>query len=152
MGMAVIFVMALSTLVTSLLQKYLLVPFNLTFLQTIVFILVIATLVQMVEIILKKISPPLYQALGIFLPLISTNCAILGIAILVTQKPDFSLLDSTLYAIFTAIGYTVAIVIFAGLREQLSLVKVPKKLDGVPIALIISGILAMAFMGFANLV
>jgi electron transport complex protein RnfA len=135
-----------------LLQKYLLVPFNLTFLQTIVFILVIATLVQMVEIILKKISPPLYQALGIFLPLISTNCAILGIAILVTQKPDFSLLDSTLYAIFTAIGYTVAIVIFAGLREQLSLVKVPKKLDGVPIALIISGILAMAFMGFANLV
>ncbi|HXK74468.1 MAG TPA: Rnf-Nqr domain containing protein, partial [Bacteroidales bacterium] len=98
------------------------------------------------------ISPPLYQALGIFLPLISTNCAILGIAILVTQKPDFSLLDSTLYAIFTAIGYTVAIVIFAGLREQLSLVKVPKKLDGVPIALIISGILAMAFMGFANLV
>ncbi|HQA87172.1 MAG TPA: Rnf-Nqr domain containing protein, partial [Bacteroidales bacterium] len=140
------------TLVTSLLQKYLLVPFNLTFLQTIVFILVIATLVQMVEIILKKISPPLYQALGIFLPLISTNCAILGIAILVTQKPDFSLLDSTLYAIFTAIGYTVAIVIFAGLREQLSLVKVPKKLDGVPIALIISGILAMAFMGFANLV
>jgi electron transport complex protein RnfA len=152
MGMAVIFVMALSTLVTSLLQKYLLVPFNLTFLQTIVFILVIATLVQMVEIILKKISPPLYQALGIFLPLISTNCAILGIAILVTQKPDFSLLDSTLYAIFTAIGYTVAIVIFAGLREQLSLVKVQKKLDGVPIALIISGILAMAFMGFANLV
>lgn len=152
MGMAVIFVMALSTLVTSLLQKYLLVPFNLTFLQTIVFILVIATLVQMVEIILKKISPPLYQALGIFLPLISTNCAILGIAILVTQKPDFSLLESTLYAIFTAIGYTVAIVIFAGLREQLSLVKVPKKLDGVPIALIISGILAMAFMGFANLV
>lgn len=152
MGAAVTFVMALATLVTSLINVYILNAFGLQFLQTIVFILIIATLVQIVEIILKKISPALYQALGIFLPLITTNCAILGIAIAVTQKPGFSILDSTIYAIATAIGFLVAIVIFAGLREQLELVKVPKAMQGVPIALITAGILAMAFMGFANLV
>jgi electron transport complex protein RnfA len=144
--------MALATLVTSLINVYILNAFGLQFLQTIVFILIIATLVQIVEIILKKISPVLYQALGIFLPLITTNCAILGIAIAVTQKPEFSILDSTIYAIATALGFLVAIVIFAGLREQLDLVKVPKAMKGVPIALITAGILAMAFMGFANLV
>ncbi len=152
MGAAVTFVMALATLVTSLINVYILNAFGLQFLQTIVFILIIATLVQIVEIILKKISPVLYQALGIFLPLITTNCAILGIAIAVTQKPEFSILDSTIYAIATALGFLVAIVIFAGLREQLDLVKVPKAMKGVPIALITAGILAMAFMGFANLV
>ena len=152
MGVAVIFVMTLATLVTSLVQVYVLVPLEITFLQTIAFILIIAALVQMVEIVLKKTSPSLYQALGIFLPLITTNCAVLGVAIGVTQKPDFSILDSLVYTVATAIGFTVAILIFAGLREQLELVKVPKAMRGVPIALITAGILSMAFMGFANLV
>lgn len=157
MGVAVVFVMALATLVTSALQKYILVPLEITFLQTIVFILVIAALVQMVEIMLKKLSPSLYKALGVYLPLITTNCAVLGIAIKVTEQPiiaahGFSILDSTLYAVAIAIGFTVAIVIFAGIREQLELVEIPKGMKGVPIALITAGILAMAFMGFANLV
>lgn len=151
MGAAVLFVMTLATLVTSLINGYILVKFDITFLQTITFILVIAALVQMVEIMLKKISPPLYQALGVFLPLITTNCAVLGVAILVTQK-DFSVIDSTLYAIFSALGFAIAITIFAGIREQLEMVKIPKGMQGVPIALIVAGILAMAFMGFANLV
>ena len=152
MGAAVLFVMTLATLVTSVIQQYVLVPLNLQFLQTIAFILIIAALVQMVEIILKKISPSLYQALGIFLPLITTNCAVLGVAITVTQKADFTILDSTLYAVSSAIGFALAIVIFAGLREHLELVKVPKGMQGVPIALITAGILAMAFMGFNGLV
>ena len=152
MGVAVIFVMTLATLVTSLVQVYVLVPLESTFLQTIAFILIIAALVQMVEIVLKKTSPSLYQALGIFLPLITTNCAVLGVAIGVTQKPDFTILDSVIYTAATAVGFTVAILIFAGLREQLELVKVPKAMRGVPIALITAGILSMAFMGFANLV
>ncbi|MCR4681029.1 MAG: RnfABCDGE type electron transport complex subunit A [Bacteroidales bacterium] len=157
MGVAVIFVMALATLVTSALQKYVLVPLNITFLQTIVFILVIASLVQMVEIMLKKLSPSLYKALGVYLPLITTNCAVLGIAIKVTEQPliaahGFSVIDSTIYAVAIAIGFTLAIVIFAGLREQMELVDVPKGMKGVPIALITAGILAMAFMGFQNLV
>lgn len=157
MGVAVIFVMTLATLVTSTVQKYVLVPLNITFLQTIVFILIIAALVQMVEIILKKTSPSLYKALGIYLPLITTNCAVLGIAILVTQKTiipghAFSILDSTLYATSIAIGFTLAIVLFAGIREQMDLVEIPKGMQGVPIALITAGILALAFMGFANLV
>lgn len=151
MGAAVLFVMTLATLVTSLINGYILVKFDITFLQTITFILVIAALVQMVEIMLKKISPPLYQALGVFLPLITTNCAVLGVAILVTQK-EFSVIDSTLYAIFSALGFAIAITIFAGIREQLEMVKIPKGMQGVPIALIVAGILAMAFMGFANLV
>ena len=157
MGAAVTFVMALATLVTSLLQKYVLLPLEITYLQTIVFILVIASLVQMVEIILKKVSPSLYRALGVFLPLITTNCAVLGVAINVTQQTiipshGFSVIDNTLYAVAIAIGFTLAIVIFAGLREQLELVEIPKGMKGVPIALITAGILAMAFMGFANLV
>ena len=157
MGVAVIFVMALATLVTSALQKYILVPLNITFLQTIVFILVIASLVQMVEIMLKKLSPSLYKALGVYLPLITTNCAVLGIAIKVTEQPliaahGFSIIDSTIYAVAIALGFTLAIVIFAGLREQMELVDIPKGMKGVPIALITAGILAMAFMGFQNLV
>lgn len=152
MGVAVTFVMTLATLVTSTLDKFVLVPAGLQFMQTIAFILVIAALVQMVEIILKKVSPVIYQALGIYLPLITTNCAVLGIAIKVTQNPTFSILDSTLYATFTALGFLVAIVIFSGLREQLELNEMPKSMKGVPIALITAGILAMAFMGFANLV
>jgi Na+-translocating ferredoxin:NAD+ oxidoreductase subunit A len=157
MGAAVVFVMALATLVTSTLQMYVLVPLNITFLQTIVFILVIAALVQMVEIMLKKMSPSLYKALGVYLPLITTNCAVLGIAIKVTEQPiiaahGFSILDSTLYAVAIAVGFTLAIVIFAGIREQMELVEIPKGMKGVPIALITAGILAMAFMGFSNLV
>ena len=141
MGAAVTFVMALATLVTSLLQKYILLPLEITYLQTIVFILVIASLVQMVEIILKKVSPSLYRALGVFLPLITTNCAVLGVAINVTQQTiipghGFSVIDNTLYAVAIAIGFTLAITIFAGLREQLELVEIPKGMKGVPIALI----------------
>ena len=156
MGIAVIFVMTLATLVTSLVQIYVLVPLELVFLQTIAFILIIAALVQMVEIILKKTSPALYQALGIFLPLITTNCAVLGVAIDVTQKFDITsstyILDSIIYTASTALGFALAILIFAGMREQLELVTVPKAMRGIPIALITAGILAMAFMGFANLV
>ncbi|MGL5227538.1 MAG: electron transport complex subunit RsxA [Bacteroidales bacterium] len=150
MGAAVAFVMTIATIVTFLMQKYLLEPFGLTFMQTITFILVIASLVQMVEIILKKVSPPLYQALGVFLPLITTNCAILGVAIIVHQK-DLSLLNSVIYAISTAIGFALAMVLFAGIREQLSLTKLPKAMEGTPIALLTAGLLALAFMGFAGI-
>ncbi|MBO5838796.1 MAG: electron transport complex protein RnfA [Bacteroidales bacterium] len=151
MGAAVVFVMTLSTIVTFLLQKFVLVPFGIEFLQTIVFILVIAALVQMVEIILKKISPSLYQALGVFLPLITTNCAVLGISILVVQK-GYNLLEGITYTIGISLGFTLAMVIFAGLREHFELVEVPKGVKGIPIALVTAGILAMAFMGFAGLV
>ena len=151
MGAAVVFVMTLSTIVTFLLHKFVLVPLGIEFLQTILFILVIAALVQMVEIILKKISPLLYQALGVFLPLITTNCAVLGISILVIQK-EYNLLEGVTYTIGISLGFTLAMVIFAGLREHLELVEVPKGVRGIPIALITAGILAMAFMGFAGLV
>lgn len=150
MGAAVTFVMTIATIVTYLLQKYLLDAAGLQFMQTIIFILVIAALVQMVEIILKKVSPPLYQALGVFLPLITTNCAILGVAILVIQK-DYNLMESVVFAISTAIGFTLAMVLFAGIREQLSTTKVPKVMQGIPIALVVAGLLAMAFMGFSGI-
>ena len=142
--------MTIATIVTYLLQKYLLDAAGLQFMQTIIFILVIAALVQMVEIILKKVSPPLYQALGVFLPLITTNCAILGVAILVIQK-DYNLMESVVFAISTAIGFTLAMVLFAGIREQLSTTKVPKAMQGIPIALVVAGLLAMAFMGFSGI-
>jgi electron transport complex protein RnfA len=148
---AVAFVMILATIVTYLIQNYILEKFGLGYLQTIVFILIIASLVQMVEIILKKVSPPLYQALGIFLPLITTNCAILGVAILTVQK-EFNLLEGVIFATSHAIGFGLALVIFAGIREHLDLQNVPKGLKGTPIALIAAGILAMAFMGFSGLV
>ena len=150
MGAAVTFVMTIATIVIYLLQKYLLDAAGLQFMQTIIFILVIAALVQMVEIILKKVSPPLYQALGVFLPLITTNCAILGVAILVIQK-DYNLMESVVFAISTAIGFTLAMVLFAGIREQLSTTKVPKAMQGIPIALVVAGLLAMAFMGFSGI-
>ena len=151
MGAAVTFVMALTALVCWPLQTYVLNAYGIQYMQTIVFILVIAALVQMVEIILKKISPSLYQALGIFLPLITTNCAVLGVALLLVQK-EFNLLESVVYAVSTAIGFALALVIFAGLRERLELADTPKAVKGVPIALITAGILAMAFMGFSGLV
>jgi electron transport complex protein RnfA len=150
MGAAVTFVMLLATIVTYLLQNYLLEPFELGYMQTIVFILVIAALVQMLEIVLKKLSPTLYQALGVFLPLITTNCAILGVAILVIQK-DYSLLESVVYAISTSIGFTLALTLFAGIREQLSLSTIPKAMQGIPIALLTAGLLALALMGFSGI-
>ena len=150
MSAAVAFVMTLATIVTWLVQHYLLNPFNLGYLQTLSFILVIAALVQMVEIILKKVSPALYQALGIFLPLITTNCAVLGVAILVIQK-DYNLIQGVVYAISTAIGFALAMALFAGLREQLALVKVPKGMQGTSIVLVTAGLLALAFMGFSGL-
>lgn len=151
MSAAVAFVMTIATICTFLLQKYVLDPLGIAFLQTLTFILVIAALVQMVEIVLKKVSPALYQALGIFLPLITTNCTILGVAIIVIQK-DYSLVESIVYAISTAIGYGVALILFAGIRQQLELVNLPKAMNGTPIALVTAGILAMAFMGFAGVV
>lgn len=159
MSAAVCFVITLATLVTYLLNKYLLLPFNLDFLQTIAFILVIAALVQMVEIVLKKVSPSLYQALGIYLPLITTNCAVLGVAITVVTK-EFAfggephllgLGESVMFAFATSLGYGLAMVLFSGLREHLALNNVPKPFRGIPIALITVGILAMAFMGFSGI-
>lgn len=150
MGIAVTVVMVISTLVTSLLQNFLLVPLHIEYMQTILFILVIAALVQMLEIIMKKVSPGLYVALGVFLPLITTNCAVLGVAIMVTQK-GMSLTQSVVYAFATAVGFLMALVIFAGIREQLELADVPRPMRGVPVALITAGILAMAFMGFAGI-
>ena len=151
MGGAVLFVMTLATIVTFIIQKYVRYPFNIGFLQTISFILVIASLVQMVEIVLKKVSPPLYQALGIFLPLITTNCAVLGVAILTIQK-ELILVEAVVFAIGNAVGFALAMVLFAGIREHLDLMNVPKGMRGVPVALVSAGILALAFMGFANLV
>jgi electron transport complex protein RnfA len=151
MGMAVTFVMALSSVVTWCLQTYVLNPFGIGYMQTIAFILVIAALVQMVEIVLKKVSPALYQALGIFLPLITTNCAVLGVAIITIQK-DFSLLTGVIYSVAMALGFALALVLFAGIRERLDVEDVPQGMRGVPIALITAGLLAMAFMGFANVV
>jgi electron transport complex protein RnfA len=149
MSAAVAFVMTLATIVTYLIQHFVLNVFGLQYLQTIVFILVIAALVQMVEIILKKVSPALYQALGIFLPLITTNCAVLGVAILVIQK-DFSLLQSIVYAFSTAIGFGLALTVFAGIREQMALSKIPKGMQGTAIVLVTAGLLSLAFMGFSG--
>ncbi|MBR6054789.1 MAG: electron transport complex subunit RsxA [Bacteroidales bacterium] len=160
MSGAVCFVITLATLVTYLVNKYLLVPFGIEFLQTIAFILVIAALVQMVEIVLKKTSPSLYSALGIFLPLITTNCAVLGVALsVVTKQFTFggeahflNLGESLVYAFATSLGYGLAMVIFAGIREHLAMNEVPRAFKGVPIALVTVGILAMAFMGFSGMV
>ena len=149
MGMAVTAVLVVATVVTYLIQTYVLNAFGLEYLQTIAFILVIVALVQMIEIILKKTMPALYQALGVFLPLITTNCCILGVAILVIQK-DYDLLEGIIYAVSTGIGFLLAMVLFAGLREQLELANVPKAFEGVPIALVTASLLAMAFMGFSG--
>lgn len=151
MGAAVMFVMTLATLVTYLVQTLILAPLGLGFLQTVAFILVIAGLVQMVEMILKKVSPALYQALGVFLPLITTNCAILGVALIVIQK-GFSLGEGLIFAIATSAGFALALVVFAGIRERLEFAEIPKALQGAPSSLITAGLLALAFMGFAGLV
>lgn len=151
MGAAVTFVLLIATMVTWLVQTYVLVPFDIEFLQTIAFILIIAALVQMLEMVIKKVSPSLYQALGVFLPLITTNCCVLGVAILVVQK-EFNYAESLVYAVSIGIGFLLAMVIFAGIREQLAKTSsTPKAMKGVPLALITAGILAMAFMGFSGL-
>ena len=158
MGAAVAFVLTLATIVTYLIQVYVLEAFGLEYLQTIAFILIIAALVQMVEIVLKKVSPSLYQALGVFLPLITTNCCILGVAILVaqgtynTQGLEPNLLTGVVYAIATALGFALAMVIFAGIREHLSMMNIPRGMQGMAIALVTAGLLAMAFMGFSGVV
>ena len=160
MSLAVTFVMALSTCVTWILQKGVLEPLNIEYMQTVTFILVIAGLVQMVEIILKKISPALYQSLGIFLPLITTNCAVLGVALMVVQKQFtfggeakmLNLGESVVFAVASAIGFGLAITLFAAIREQLEFSNVPKPFRGIPIALITAGIMALAFMGFSGMV
>ena len=150
MGGALAFVLTLATIITWLIQKYVLDALNLEYLQTLAFILVIAALVQMVEIILKKVSPSLYQALGIFLPLITTNCCVLGVAILIIQK-DYTLLQSIVYAFSTALGFALSLVLFAGLREQQELVNIPKGMRGMSIVLVTASLLALAFMGFSGL-
>ncbi len=149
MGAAVAFVLTLATIVTFMVQKLVLDPFGLQYLQTIAFILVIAALVQMVEIVMKKVSPALYQALGIFLPLITTNCAVLGVAILVIQK-DYNILQSIVYAFSTALGFGLALTVFAGLREQLAFSNVPKGMRGMAIVLVTASLLSLAFMGFSG--
>ncbi len=147
---AVTFVMTIATVVTYLIQHYILNPFDIGYMQTISFILVIASLVQLVEIMLKKVSPPLYQALGIFLPLITTNCAVLGAAMLAVQF-EYNLIQSIVFAIANSIGFGIALIIFAGLREHFDLLEVPAAMKGVPISFVAAGLLAMAFMGFAGI-
>ena len=150
MGGALAFVLTLATIITWLVQKYVLDALGIGYLQTLAFILIIAALVQMVEIILKKVSPTLYQALGIFLPLITTNCCVLGVVILVIQK-DYSLMQSIVYAFSTALGFALSLVLFAGIREQQELMKIPKGMQGMSIVLITASLLALSFMGFSGL-
>ncbi len=151
MGMAVIFVMTLASVITWVIYTYVLDTWNLEYLRTIVFILVIATLVQFVEMVIQKSSPVLYQALGIYLPLITTNCAVLGVAILNIQL-RYNFLQATIFGFGSSIGFTLALVLYAGIRERLELANIPKSLRGVPIALITAGLLSLAFMGFSGLV
>lgn len=151
MGMAVIFVMALSSLIAYLVHYYILVPLGIEYLQTIAFVLVIAGLVQLVEMVIQKSSPALYQGLGVYLPLITTNCAVLGVAILNISE-NYTLIESIVNGIGAAAGYTIAIVMFAGIREKWEVARIPKPMDGFPLALISSALMSMAFMGFAGLV
>ncbi|MDC1227334.1 RnfABCDGE type electron transport complex subunit A [Algibacter sp.] len=152
MSGAVLFVMTIATTVTYLLHEYILVPTGLNYLRTITFILVIAALVQMVEIILKKVSPPLYQALGVFLPLITTNCAVLGVAILALGLENSTLVKAVFFAISNSIGFALALIVFASIREQLELADIPEGMKGVPINLLVAGLLSLAFLGFTALV
>ncbi len=150
MGMAVVFVMTFATFITWFVHHYLLVTFGIEYLQTIVFILVIAALVQLIEMFLKKMVPALYKALGIFLPLITTNCAILGVAVLVIRK-DFGLVESLFYALFSGVGFALALVIFAGIRERFEISFIPKAFQDTAIALVMAGLIAMAFFGFQGI-
>ena len=150
MGAAIVFVITIASAAASLIYKYILVPCGLEYMQTIVFILVIAALVQLVEMVLKKTSPGLYKALGVYLPLITTNCAVLGVAITNVQK-DYTLLQSVVNGLATAGGFAIAIIILAGLRERMEYSNIPKAFQGMPITLITSGLMAIAFSGFAGL-
>ncbi len=150
MSMAVIFVMTMATLVTWLLHTYVLIPLNLIYLQIVTFILVIASLVQLVEIVLRKISPTLYQGLGIFLPLITTNCAVMAVALLAVRQ-EFTLLEAVVFAIAASLGFSLALVIMAGIRERLELAVIPDILEGSAVTLITAGILSMAFLGFQGM-
>ena len=152
MSGAVLFVMTIATLATYLLYEFISVPAGLDYLRTITFILVIAALVQMVEIILKKVSPPLYQALGVFLPLITTNCTVLGVAILALGLENGSLLKAVFIAVANSLGFALALIVFASIREHLELANVPKGMKGVPINLLVAGLLSLAFLGFTGLV
>jgi len=151
MGMAVTFVMALASFFTWIIQYFVLIPMDLVYMQTIFFILVIAVLVQVVEMVLKKLSFTLYQALGVYLPLITTNCAVLGVTILNMDK-GYNLIEAVINGTAAALGFTLAIVLFAGIRERLVLSKMPKWMDGFPGALITAGIMAVSFMGFSGLI
>jgi electron transport complex protein RnfA len=151
MGMAVTFVMTIASMATWLIQNFILEPFNLQYLQTIMFILVIASLVQLVEIFIRKVSPPLYQALGIFLPLITTNCAVLGMAILSIQR-DLMFHEAIAWALGSAAGFTLALVLLAGIRERLDMADVPKPFAGTAAAYVTAGLLSLAFMGFSGMV
>ncbi|MDW7740003.1 MAG: electron transport complex subunit RsxA [Bacillota bacterium] len=150
MSMAVVFVMTLATLVTWLIYTFVLTPFNLTYLQIVTFILVIASLVQLVEIILRKISPTLYQGLGIFLPLITTNCAVMAVALLAVRQ-EFTLVESVVFAIAASLGFSLALIIMSGIRERLELAKIPEALKGSAVTLITAGILSLAFLGFRGM-
>jgi electron transport complex protein RnfA len=151
MGAAVIFVITISSLLASVIYNFVLVPLNITYLNTIVFILVIAALVQFVEMVLKKVSPPLYQALGVYLPLITTNCAVLGVALTNVSK-EYDILTSTVNGFATALGFTIAIVILAGVRERTEHNDIPKAFKGMPITLITAGLMAIAFIGFSGII
>ena len=151
MSMAVVFVMTMATLVTWLIYTFVLVPFGLTYLQIVTFILVIASLVQLVEIVLRKISPTLYQGLGIFLPLITTNCAVMAVALLAVRQ-EFSLLEAVVFAVGASLGFSLALVIMAGIRERLELAEMPDVLRGSAVTLITAGILSMAFLGFKGMI
>lgn len=151
MGAAVVFVTVLATVITFLMQKYVLDAFKLEYLQTIVFILVIASLVQFVEMFLKKMVPPLYNSLGIFLPLITTNCAVLGVAILV-QRLEFTLWTATLYSVAASAGFLLAIVLMAGIRERFAVTRLPRSMQGIPSGLIMAGIMSLSFLAFKGMI
>ena len=151
MGGAVIFVITISSFVTSIIYRFILVPVNITYLQTIVFILVIAALVQLVEMFLKKSIPALYQSLGVYLPLITTNCAVLGVALTNVQN-DYGILSSTVAGIATAVGFTISIVIMAGLREKMEYNDIPESFQGMPIVLLTAALMSIAFFGFSGLI
>ena len=151
MGGAVIFVITISSFVTSVIYRFILVPANITYLQTIVFILVIAALVQLVEMLLKKTIPALYKSLGVYLPLITTNCAVLGVALTNVQN-DYGILSSTVAGIATAVGFTVSIVIMAGLREKIEYNDIPEPFKGMPVVLLTAGLMSIAFFGFSGLI
>jgi electron transport complex protein RnfA len=151
MGMAVIFVMTVASIVTWIIHRAVLTPFGIEYLQTVTFILVIASLVQLVEMVIQKTSPVLYQALGIYLPLITTNCAVLGVAVLNVQK-EFTFVETAIFGFGASLGFTVALVLFSGLREKIALAEVPRVFQGTAIGLITAGLLSLAFMGFTGLV